>query len=119
MSMYIFFHYMHAVFDVSSFFLAIDSMQLVDGMIKVVVTPSSEQFHFEWKYNGDIVTDEKDELFFLPPSITGNDHVEVEVSSDCGATARANIFVLTNYTSTPTSDAPTIGNSGGIQNCMS
>ena len=65
------------------------------------------------------MTDEKDELFFLPLSITGTDHVEVKVSSDCGATARANIFVLANYTFTPTSNPPTIGNSGDVQNSMS
>ena len=84
-------------------------MQLVDGLISVVVTPSNEEFDFEWKFNGEIVADEKDALFTLPLSVTDNDQVEVIISSDCGATARASIFVLTHYTSTPTSEAPFIG----------
>ena len=99
-------------------FLVIDSMQLVDGMIKVVVTPSNAQFDFEWKYNRDTLSITGSTME-IPLNITGTDQVEVRVSSDCGATARANNFVLTNYTFTPTSNAPTIGNSGDVQNSMS
>ena len=80
-------------------------MQLVDGLISVVVTPSNEEFEFEWKFNGELVANESDATFSLPLSVSGNDQVEVIVSSDCGA-ARANIFVLT---FTPTSKAPIIG----------
>ena len=86
-------------------------MQLVDGLIRVVVRPSSEEYDFEWKLNGEIVAGENDPTFALPLNITGNDQVEIIISSDCGATARANILVLTYYISTPTiaSQVVTIG----------
>ena len=74
-------------------------MQLVDGLISVEVSPKNEEFDIEWKFNGEIMADENDATFSLPLNVTGNDQVEVIVSSDCGATARASIFVLTYYTS--------------------
>ena len=76
-----------------------------------MLTPSNEEFDFEWKFNGELVAGESDATFLLPPGVTGNDQVEVIISSDCGATASANIFVLTYYTSPSTmaSQIVTIG----------
>ena len=85
-------------------------MQLVEGQIRVVVSPKNEEFKFDWKFNGQIMADENDATFSLPLNITGNDRVEVTVSSDCGAIARASIFVLTYYTSLRSStETPTTG----------
>ena len=75
-------------------------MQLVDGLITVVVTPRYEIFDYEWKLNGETVPDENGATFSLPLTTSGIDQVEVMVSNDCGATTRANIFVLMDYAST-------------------
>ena len=81
-------------------------------MITVVVTPRNEEFNYEWKLNGETMPDENDAIFPLPLTVSGNDLVKVVVSSDCGATASASIFVLINDTFiASTSETSTAGKS--------
>ena len=104
------------VYDVSCFFFStvIDSLQIVDGLVSVVVTPHSVYSHIEWKVNGETVPNENDVTFSLPLTIHDNDQVEVVVSSDCGATDTDSIFISPNnpslMSSTSSSQVSTTGN---------
>ena len=82
------------------FFPVIDSMQLDEGMISVVVTPEDGDFKYEWKFNGETMAGENDATIPLPHSVSGGDQVEVLVSSDCAATTRASILMLMDFPST-------------------
>ena len=75
-------------------------MEFADGMLSVAVAPRNLDFKYEWKFNGTIMADEKGATIPLPPSASGGNQVEVLVSSDCGATARASIFMLMDSIST-------------------
>ena len=76
-------------------------------MIILEVSPKDEIFQFEWRVNGEVVQDEDGEnskMFSLPFDLSEDDPgedapdedepIEVRVSSDCGASDTATIFIV-------------------------
>ena len=61
-------------------------------------------FKFEWKVNGEVVQDddENNEMPSLPLSSIEGNSIEVTVSSDCGASDTATVFVIREDVTTTT-----------------
>ena len=80
------------MFNSFSFLLpGIDSINVASQRISLQVSPADGKFDIVWKVNGN---SEEGETLTLPEDISGDDRIEVTVSSDCGASDQANIFVV-------------------------